>query len=106
MAINIPLMIILRPLTSAIAKIALGVTVASIIYGFLNNYILPVVRVLEQRILSEVQSLSTVGGVAGEVIMYFLIFPHAVSILLATSSACLSIKIMSVAIRAFGINTG
>lgn len=105
MAINIPLMIILRPLTSAIAKIALGVTVASIIYGFLNNYILPVVRVLEQRILSEVQSLSTVGGVAGEVIMYFD-FPHAVSILLATSSACLSIKIMSVAIRAFGINTG
>jgi hypothetical protein len=105
MAINIPLMIILRPLTSAIAKIVLGVTVASITYGFLNNYILPVVHVLEQRILSQVQSLSTVGGVAGEFIMY-LDFPHAVSILLATSSACLSIKIMSVAIRAFGINTG
>lgn len=102
---RLALMVILRPLTSAIAKIVLGTTVAAIIYAFLNSYVLPLIDRFEDAILAEVSSLSTLGGVAGEVIQY-LDFPHAISILLATSSACLSIKLMAIAIRAFGVNTG
>ena len=45
------------------------------------------------------------GGAVGQVVVYFD-FPHAISILLATSTACISIKLMAIAVRAFGINTG
>lgn len=102
---RLALMVILRPLTSAIAKIVLGTTVAAITYAFLNSTVLPLIDRVEESILSQLHSLSTLGGVAGEVIQY-LDFPHCISLLLSASSACLSIKLMAIAIRAFGVNTG
>lgn len=105
MAINIPLMILLRPLTSAMAKVVLGTTVAALTYAFLNYTILPFIDRIQDAILSKVSSLSTMGGVVGEVVVYFDI-PHAISILLSCSAACMSIRLMAIAVRAFGINTG
>ena len=105
MAINIPLMILLRPLTSAIAKIVLGTTVAAITYAFLNNTVLPFMDRIQQAILSQVSSLSTMGGAVGEVVVYFDI-PHIISILFSCSAACMSIRLMAIAVRAFGVNTG
>lgn len=105
MAINIPLMILLRPLTSAIAKVVLGTTVAALTYAFLNNTILPFIDRIQDAILSQVSSLSTMGGAVGQVVVYFDI-PHAISILFSCSAACMSIRLMAIAIRAFGVNTG
>lgn len=105
MAINIPLMILLRPLTSAIAKVVLGTTVAAITYAFLNNTLKPYMDVLTSQIHSTLSGLSTIGGPFMEVIHY-LDFPQMVTILLTCSAACFSLRLMSVAIRAFGINTG
>lgn len=105
MAINIPLMILLRPLTSAIAKVVLGTTVAAITYAFLNNTVLPLIDRIQDAILSQVSSLSTMGGTVGQVVVYFDI-PHMISILFSCSAACMSIRLMAIAIRAFGVNTG
>ena len=104
MAINIPLMILSRVVLSVVGKIVVGVTVAGLTYAFLNNTVLPVIHRIESSILSK-YLLSSIGGPVGSFIMY-LDFPHAMSILLATSAACTSIKLMSIAVRAFGINTG
>ena len=54
MAINIPLMILLRPLTSAIARVVLGTTVAALTYAFLNNTVLPLIDRIQDAILSQV----------------------------------------------------
>lgn len=105
MAINIPLMILSRVVLSVVGKIVVGVAVAGLTYAFLNNTVLPVIHRVESAILSQMSSLSSIGGPVGELIIY-LDFPHAMSILLATSAACTSIKLMSIAVRAFGINTG
>ena len=105
MAINIPLMILSRVVLSVVGKLVVGVTVAGLTYAFLNNTVLPVIHRVESAILSQMSSLSSIGGPVGELIIY-LDFPHAMSILLATSAACTSIKLMSIAVRAFGINTG
>lgn len=105
MAINIPLMILSRVILSVVGKLVVGVTVAGLTYAFLNNTVLPIVDRIESAILSQLSSLSSVGGPVGEFIVY-LDFPHAMSILLATSAACTSIKLMAIAVRAFGINTG
>lgn len=105
MAVNIPLMILLRPLTSAIAKVVLGTTVAALTYAFLNNTVLPLIDRIQDSILSQVSSLSTMGGAVGQVVIYFDI-PHMISILFSCSAACMSIRLMAIAIRAFGVNTG
>lgn len=105
MALNIPLMILSRVLLSVFAKLAVGVTVAGLTYAFLNNTVLPVVHRIESAILSQLSSLSSIGGPVGQLIVY-LDFPHCISLLLTASAACFSLKIMSVAVRAFGINTG
>ena len=105
MAVNIPLLILLRPLTSAIARVALGTTVAALTYAFLNNTVLPLIDRIQDAILSQVSSLSTMGGAVGQVVVYFDI-PHMISILLSCSAACISIRLMAIAIRAFGVNTG
>ena len=102
---RLALMVLLRPFTSAMAKIVLGTTVAAITYAFLNNTVLPIIDRLEDAILSQVSSLSTMGGVVGQVVVY-LDIPHAVSILFSASAACMSIRLMAIAIRAFGVNTG
>jgi hypothetical protein len=39
-------------------------------------------------------------------VIAYLDFPHCVTILLTATTACISLKLMAVAIRAFGINTG
>ena len=105
MAVNIPLMILLRPLTSAIAKVVLGTTVAALTYAFLNNTVLPLIDRIQDSILSQVSSLSTMGGAVGQVVIYFDI-PHMISILFSCSASCMSIRLMAIAIRAFGVNTG
>ena len=45
------------------------------------------------------------GGAVGQVVVYFDI-PHMISILFSCSAACMSIRLMAIAIRAFGVNTG
>ena len=77
---RLALMVLLRPFTSAMAKIFLGTTVAAIIYAFLNNTVLPLIYRIQDEILSQVFSLSTMGGAVGQVVVYFDI-PHAISIL-------------------------
>jgi hypothetical protein len=87
------------------AKLIVGAVTAGLVYYFLSNIVMPVVNDLQQEILQKVGEFSTVGGSAMEVIIY-LDFPHCVSILLTATTACISLKLMAVAIRAFGINTG
>ena len=74
MAINIPLMILSRVVLSVVGKIVVGVTVAGLTYAFLNNTVLPVIHRVESAILSQMSSLSSIGGPVGELIIY-LDFP-------------------------------
>lgn len=89
----------------ALAKIFTGVVTAGLVYYFLTSVAQPKLDYYSDQILQKVNELSTVGGSAMQVIIY-LDFPHCVSILLTAAAACFSLKIMSVAVRAFGINTG
>ena len=95
MAVNIPLLILLRPLTSAIAKVALGTTVAALTYAFLNNTVLPLIGRIQDAILSEVSSLSTMGGAVGQVVVYFDI-PHMISILFSCFCAWFFIRLIGI----------
>lgn len=100
-----PLLLILMPLIGAFGRLITGSITAGIVYYFLINVVKPYSDDLSNKIISSVSSFSTVGGSAVEVISY-LDFVHCVTLLLSASAACFSIKIASVAIRAFGINTG
>lgn len=86
-------------------KVITGTVTAGLVYIFLTTTVRPLMNNLEQEILQKVSEFSTVGGKGVEVLIY-LDFPHCVQLLLTTSAACFSLKIMSVAVRAFGINTG
>lgn len=101
----IPILVLLYSIISVIAKLVTGAATAALVYYFLINTVQPILDRLTSEITSKVSEFSTIGGSAIQVIHY-LDFPHCISILLATSSACFSIKIMSIAVRAFGINTG
>lgn len=105
MALPIPLLLLAYPLLSALSRIALGTATAGLVYYFLSNTLKPYMDDLTAQIHSRVSDLSTVGGTSLEVIHYFDL-PQMVTILLTCSAACFSLKLMSVAIRAFGINTG
>jgi hypothetical protein len=98
-------MIAITLVVRILAKLIVGAVTAGLVYYFLSNIAMPVVNNLQQEILQKVGEFSTVGGSAMEVIIY-LDFPHCVSILLTATTACISLKLMAVAIRAFGINTG
>lgn len=87
------------------AKLILGTATAGIIYYFLTSVAKPIADDLSQQLVNKASELSTVGGTAAEVIQY-MDFVHCVNIILSASAACFSLKIMSVAVRAFGINTG
>lgn len=87
------------------SKLILGTATFSIIYYFLTNVAKPYTDDLQQQLVIKVGELSTVGGTAAEVIQY-MDFVHCVNIILSASAAGFSLKIMSVAARAFGINTG
>ena len=91
--------------TRVLVKVIAGVVVAGLVYGFLSLVVSPILNQLQTQILQKVNEFSTVGGTAVQVIFY-LDFPHCVTILLSASAAAFSIKLASVAIRAFGINTG
>ena len=101
----IPLLVIFYSIISVVAKLVTGAATAGLVYYFLINTVQPILDRLTLDITQKVSEFSTIGGTSLQVIQY-LDFPHSISILLATSSACFSIKIMSIAIRAFGINTG
>ena len=101
----IPLLVIVYSIISVVAKLVTGAATAGLVYYFLMNTVQPLLDNLTSQIYDKVSDFSAIGGTSLQVIQY-LDFPHAVSILLATSSACFSIKVMSIAIRAFGINTG
>lgn len=92
-------------LARVLVKIIGGVVVAGLVYAFLTSVVSPILTDLQAEILQKVNEFSTVGGTAVQVIFY-LDFPHCVNILLSASAACFSIKLMAVAVRAFGINTG
>jgi large-conductance mechanosensitive channel len=98
-------MIAISLVVRILAKLIVGAVTAGLVYYFLSNIAMPVVNNLQQEILQKVGEFSTVGGSAMQVIAY-LDFPHCVTILLTATTACISLKLMAVAIRAFGINTG
>lgn len=89
----------------SLAKLFVGAATAGLVYYFLTSVAQPKLDYYSDQILQKVNELSTVGGTAMEVIIY-LDFPQCVSILLTASATCFSLKIMSVAVRAFGITTG
>lgn len=101
----IALVAIFYSILSVVAKLVTGAATAGLVYYFLMNTVQPILDRLTSDITSKVSEFSAIGGTSLQVIQY-LDFPHAISILLATSSACFSIKVMSIAVRAFGINTG
>ena len=101
----IPLFVIFSSILSVVATLVTGAATAGLVYYFLMNTVQPLLDNLTSQIYHKVSDFSAIGGTSLQVIQY-LDFPHAISILLATSSACFSIKVMSIAIRAFGINTG
>lgn len=101
----IPLLVLVYSIISVVAKLVTGAATAGLVYYFLMNTVQPLLDNLTSQIYHKVSDFSAIGGTSLQVIQY-LDFPHSISILLATSSACFSIKVMSIAIRAFGINTG
>lgn len=101
----IPLLVLVYSIISVVAKLVTGAATAGLVYYFLMNTVRPLLDSLTSQIYDKVSDFSAIGGTSLQVIQY-LDFPHAISILLATSSACFSIKVMSIAVRAFGINTG
>lgn len=105
MALPIPLLLLIYPIIKVVAKLITGAATAGIIYYFLTNVVRPYMDQLTNNVYNTVSQFSTVGGTSIQVIHY-LDFPNLISLLLSCSAACFSIKIMSVAVRAFGINTG
>lgn len=101
----IALLLLLAPIIKAIARLITGAVTAGLVYYFLSTVVAPITSQLENKILATVSDFSTVGGTALAVISY-LDFGNCIAIILSASSACFSLKLMSVAIRAFGINTG
>lgn len=99
------LLVILFPIVKVLVKVITGAITAGLVYAFLTGVVQPYTDSLTNQIYQKVSQFSTIGGTAVEVIQY-LDFPNCVYLLLSASSACFSLKIMSVAIRAFGINTG
>ncbi len=101
----LPLLIILFPIVKVLLKVFTGAVTAGLVYYFLTNVAKPHLDNLEAKVQQSVSSFSTVGGTAVEVINY-LDFPNCINLLLSASAACFALKMMSVAVRAFGINTG
>lgn len=101
----IPLLVAFYSIISVVAKLVTGTVTAGLVYYFLTNTVQPLMDRFSSEIMDKVSDFSTIGGTSLQVIEY-LDFPHCVSLLLSASAACFSIKIMSVAVRAFGINTG
>ena len=88
-----------------VTKVVTGAVTAGLVYFFLSSVAQPKIDDISQKILAKVSEFSTVGGTGVETIIY-LDFPHCIQMLLTASAACFSLKLMSVAVRAFGINTG
>lgn len=101
----IPVYLLAYPIVSSIIKVVTGVTVATLVYNFINSVILPIQLEIEQKIHYALSDFSSGTGAVFDVIRY-LDFITCVNILLACSAACISVKIVSISIRAFGINTG
>lgn len=101
----LPLLVILFPIIKILTKAITGTVVAVIVYNLLKNVAQPIMDKLIFEIYSTVSEMSSVAGSAVEVINY-LDFPSLLTIILTAYSACFSLKLMSVAVRAFGINTG
>lgn len=101
----LPLLIILFPIVKILVKAITGTVVSLIVYQLLKNVAQPLMDRLILDIYQTVSQMSTVGGTAIELINY-LDFPSLLTIILTAYSACFSLKLMSVAVRAFGINTG
>ncbi|MCH7378587.1 DUF2523 domain-containing protein [Acinetobacter higginsii] len=101
----LPLLVILFPIIKILTKAITGTVVAVIVYNLLKNVAQPIMDKLIFEIYSTLSEMSSVAGSAVEVINY-LDFPSLLTIILTAYSACFSLKLMSVAVRAFGINTG
>ena len=101
----IPILILLYSVIKVVAKLVTGVATATLVYYFLMNTVKPFLDSITSEIYNKVSEFSTIGGTSLQVIQY-LDFPHCISLLLSATTACFSIKVMSVAVRAFGINTG
>lgn len=99
----LPLLLLLYPLIRAVARIVVGVPVAIIVYTFLTSYLEPIMAQLEIELYSSLGQLSSLSDFAYQAVV-FLDFAHCVKLVLATSAACLSIKLFMISVRAFGVN--
>lgn len=99
----LPLLLLLYPLVRAIARIAIGAPIAIIVYTFLTSYLDPIMLRLENEIYASLGQLSSLSQLAYQAVV-FLDFAHCVKLVLATSAACLSIKLFMISVRAFGVN--
>lgn len=99
----LPLLLLLYPLVRAIARIAVGAPIAIIVYTFLTSQLDPLMLRLENEIYSSLGQLSSLSELAYQTVL-FLDFSHCVKLVLATSAACLSIKLFMISVRAFGVN--
>lgn len=100
-----PLYLLAYPIIRAIVKVVTGVTVATLVYNYINSVIMPIQNSIELKINSALSEFTSGSGSVFDVIRY-LDFATCVNILLACSAACISVKLVAISIRAFGINTG
>lgn len=96
-----PLFII--PVLFVVARLFTGAVTAGLIYFFLKSVVGPVLDRFDQQIRDLAQQSYSIELVAEAA--RFLDLSWAVSVLLMASGAAFSLKLMMVAVRAFGIKT-
>lgn len=98
------LMMLLYPITSAIGRFIVGAGVAVLIYTVLTTMIRPVMGSIDSKIIQLVGGVGSSVGTVAQTVQYLDLAGMCV-IMLSAYSAALSIKILSVSIRAFSVRT-
>lgn len=98
------LMLLLYPITSAIGRFIVGAGVAVAVYMILTSMIRPVMTVLDQKIIDIVGGVGSSGATVAQTVQY-LDLPGLCVIILSAYSAAMSIKILSVSLKAFSVRT-
>lgn len=97
-------MLLFLPMTSAIGRFIVGAGIATATYYVLTSLIRPIMGVLESRILELSASLGSSIPVIAQAIQFIDLLGLCV-IILSAYSASMSIKILSISFKAFGVNT-
>lgn len=97
-------MLLLYPITSAIGRFIVGAGVAVAVYYILTSMIRPIMSVLDQKILQIVGGVGSSAATVAQTVQFLDLFGLCV-IILSAYSASMSIKILSVSLKAFSIRT-